>query len=224
MKRFAIMLMICALMMSLLFSACGRSEVNGDDIVMPNNGDHDDTLGCDVFMTAFSYEEYQALIQQWQLWWQMEWPLPEDFKYFEDFAYLGEFESFHAQPPLGRIYYRYHILDQAQIGLILHIKRKPYESKIETEKLSGTDINPTDMRTLPSKQKGTYEINGLTYHYAMGELLYISWWRDGMYYELSSELNGDYPIEASTVYAKLLNIQAEAYPLMCTLLLKYEKS
>lgn len=216
MKRFTIVLMLCALMMSLLLSACGTTDNTDDgDIGMTNAESQGDPSVEHAFITAKTYDEYQALILQQER-------LPENFDHFDNFAYLGEFQEFRTWHPFAKVGYHYDIVDQAQIELKLSVRSQG--GWAEKADLSDTDINPTDMRTLPSKQKGTYEINGLTYHYAMGELLCISWWRDGMYYALSPELKGDYPIEASTVYAKLLNIQGEDYPLMCALLLSYEKS
>ena len=208
MKRFTIVLMICALMVSLLFSACDSADDIDGDVGMANTvGQNDITIEYNATV-AESYDEYQSLILQLQL--------PGEFDHFENFAYFGEFKRFIIYPMQSIDNYLYGIVDQAQIELLLHINNKDKWPALE--KLSDTDINPVDMRTLPSKQRGEYEVNGLTYHYAMGELLYISWWRDGKYYELSPEIKGDYPIEASTVFAKLLNIQGEDYPLMCWLL------
>ena len=221
MKRFTIMLMICALMMSLLFSACGTTDNTDDgDIGMTNADSQGDLIVEPVPITAKTYDEYQALLIEWKE------QLPENFDHFDNFVYFGEFQEFRTWHLFAKNGYQYDIVDQAQIELILHVNyTDKWAEIVNSEELSDSDINPTDMRTLPSKQKGTYEINGLTYHYAMGELLAISWSKDGKYYTIAA--GGDkknYPIEASTMYAKLLNIQAEAYPLMCTLLLKYEKS
>ncbi|MBO5323685.1 MAG: hypothetical protein J6A88_06265 [Oscillospiraceae bacterium] len=209
MRKNVSLLSALVLLVTLLLSACVTSEdIDAGDITMPNNGDEYNMPSKDFMLIADSYEEYQALILQHQL--------PEGFDHFNNFAYLGEFKEYRGYVPLVCGYYYYKIVDQAQIELKLYIAKEDQWSKSET--LSDTDINPVDMRTLPSKQRGEYEVNGLTYHYAMGELLYISWWRDGKYYELSPEIKGDYPIEASTVFAKLLNIQGEDYPLMCWLL------
>lgn len=212
MRKTVRLLSVLVLLVTLLLSACVKSEdIDASDITMPNNGDEYNMPSKNFMLIADSYEEYQALLIE-----RLE-QLPEGFDHFDNFAYLGEFKEYHGYVPLSSGYYYYEIVDQAQIELKLYIERKALWP--EMEKLSDTDINPTDMRSLPSKQKGTYEINGLTYRYAMGRLSRITWTRGGKYYSLSTYIDvRDYPIEASTVFAKLLNIQGEDYPLMCWLL------
>ena len=213
MRKTVSLISVLVLLVTLLFSACDSADdIDGDvtdgDIGISNTDGQNDIHINYGSTSAKTLEEYQALIQKLQL--------PEEFDHFDNFAYFGEFERFVICPQISVDDYQYGIVDQAQVELMLHVNCEDKWPVLE--KLSDTDINPVDMRSLPSKQRGEYEINGLTYYYAMGELLAIAWSRDGKYYYVAPDSAKDYPIEASTVFAKLLNIQGKTYPLMCWLL------
>ncbi len=160
-------------------------------------------LIIDYVSKSYTYDEYKEFLKSADL--------PDDFVSYSDLSHFGELDWFSYVPYFHFDAYHYHIIDKQGYEFFINVERK-YETPEYIDKyplLDASQINPSDMRSLPSGEKGRYIIGNMTYWYLSGKLNAIRWHQDGMYFELSVCDPGfaEYPLDANTTIAKLLRIQ-----------------
>ena len=152
---------------------------------------------------TYTYDEYEEFLKSTDL--------PDDFVFYSDLSHFGELGWFSHPRFLDFDAYHYFIIDKKGYDFFIDVKRK-YEIPEYIDKyplLDASQINPSDMRTLPSGDNGRYVIANITYWYQSGRLTAIRWHQNGMHFELglSESRFAEYPLDANTTIAKLLRIK-----------------
>lgn len=159
-----------------------------------------------------TYEDYLSLLESTEL--------PADFVEYSCLNCFGSFDGFvDISGPLNRYNcYMYSFVDTNNFSYYAYVSR---ENKLEIETVLSQDyINLADMRILPSNLTGKYTMNGFTYYYVSGRLFAIGWSNEELYYSVGFDVKkfSDYPIEALTPLALLVNIRDESISFMNELL------
>ena len=203
-----LLMIVCVAMMT---CACeSNSESN-----VPYTNQTESLIVDRPLFTIEDYEEYLSFLELTDL--------PADFVTFDSLQIFGSFENFvdltdllNSDEPYNC--YSYSVIDENGYRYSIDVSRE--ERLVTSDVLNRDDINLSDMRILSSKQRGVYTINGFTYRYVNGRLSSIRWYSQGMHYALfiSAKDFEDYPIESSTPFAKLVNINDDSTLLMDYLL------
>ena len=164
---------------------------------------HATDLIIDYVSKTYTYSEYKEFLKSADL--------PEDFVFYSDLSHFGELDRFSYIPFFDFDAYHYFVTDKKGYDFFIEVERK-YEIPEYIDKyplLDASQINPSDMRTLPSGDNGRYVIANMTYWYRSGRLTTIRWHQDGMHFALglSESHFAEYPLDANTTIAKLLRIQ-----------------
>lgn len=204
------LMIVCAVLM---ISACAQSpQSNVTGSSQTESSQTESLLADEYLFTIDDYDEYLSFLDSTDL--------PADFVTADLLEIFGPFAIFVDVSDWRDIsgpynYYNYCMIDEDGYRYSFDISRKEQLMPTDTDVLSQDDVNLSDMRSLPSKTRGAYTINGFTYRYAYGCLISIQWNRQGMYYALvlGNDLK-DYPIDSSTPFARLVRIDNESILLM----------
>jgi hypothetical protein len=164
-------------------------------------------------LSFYTYDVYERFVQTGEYhrddpWYENLDPLPDNFVYYEDISTLGSFVSlvimdmYHYSCCLYGIHDGYY-----EFGVYVYLE--PQEDLQITEISS---VNLDDLRTTDNSLKSCRYIDGMfEYTYVQGKLHSISWTAGGIEYVVSAggqnspNTFGDYPLDADTALAKLLN-------------------
>lgn len=181
-----------ALLMCFVAFGCGKNgnaSVSGD-AEMPNG---------EIPLTTFErYSDYEKFLKTAEL--------PENFVKYEDIAHFGKFEGYVCLSDVrGGDYSQgfFNLKDSAGEYLGLYVYTMPREK----EKVNIIDtVDSDDLRRVSSGVSGVYTFLDIDYRYVSGELLSMTWVKNGVEYVLIGDsMLSDYPQNSDTVVSKMLD-------------------
>lgn len=188
MRRF--LLFILVFLMCFFSVGCNRGSSDSDDTLLQN--------GEIPLATFEKYGDYKKFLE--------DADLPENFVAYDDIAHFGEFESFVCLSDAREGDYSqsfYNLKDDSGQSLGLYVYTKPRE----TENADIIDnVDSDDLRHISGGASGVYTLFDVDYRYVSGELLSMTWVKNGVEYVLIGDsMLSDYPQNANTVVSKMLD-------------------
>ena len=190
MKR--LLLFTMALLMCFVAFGCGKNgnaSVSGD-AEMPNG---------EIPLTTFErYSDYEKFLKTAEL--------PENFVKYEDIAHLGAFEGLVVLSDAPNGDYSqllYNLKDSAgqSLGLYIYTMSREHENDTVIDA-----VDSDDLRRVSSGVSGVYTFLDIDYRYVSGELLSMTWVKNGVEYVLIGDsMLSDYPQNSDTVVSKMLD-------------------
>lgn len=186
-------LLVTVALMCIAFIGCGADSLLPDntDVTLPGN--------IDVPLTTFeNYKDYKNFLRTSEL--------PDDFVIYDDIAHFGEFEGFVVLSDVQNDDYSqviYNLKDSAgqSLGLYIFTTAREHENDTVIDK-----VDSDDLRRISSGAGGVYTLLGVDYRYVSGELLSMTWVKNGVEHVLMGDsMLSDYPQNANTVISKMLD-------------------
>lgn len=175
-------LFIAIILISLIFSMFSCSSENGESY--NSNGNNENytagVMGERPLLTLESLSAYKKFVKNAKL--------PDDFVYYDDIKFLGEFKGFVCSSESRVDDYSecmYTLYDEDAGEFVLYIDREPPQESEHTKNVI-TNVNAKNMRSLDSSEHGTYKNGDINYVYLNGKLFSIRWKSGEWYCSISS--------------------------------------